>query len=92
MVALREGLRVPLNVIEDHRNQVSEVSFFPSRPADVPDQPLEPCPVPESTTAVDPCRRASGGLVDSKDNIFRHRGQNGMPCLGHPGRQMRALT
>jgi len=92
MVALREGLRVPINVIEDHRKQVSEVSFFPSRTADVLDEPLEPCPIPDSTTAVHPCRRASGGFMDSKNDIFRHRGQNGMTCLGHPGRQMRAVT
>jgi len=74
MVALREGLRIPINVIEDQRNHVSEVSLFPTRTADVFDQPLEPCPVPDSTTAVHPCRWASGGFVDSKNDIFGHGG------------------
>ncbi|MGQ0797459.1 MAG: hypothetical protein ACT4OI_06330 [Methanobacteriota archaeon] len=90
MIALREGLRVTINVIEDHRDKVSEVSLFLTCTADVLDQPLESRPIPDTTTAVLPCCWASRHFVDPKNDVFRHRGENVVACLGHLALEVRS--
>jgi len=74
MVALRERLRVAINVVKDHRDEVAKVRLHAASPSDVLDESLEPCLVPDSAAAVSSCHLASRGLVNPKNDIFCHCG------------------
>ena len=76
MVALRERLRVTINIVKDHRDEVAKVRLQAASPSDVLDETLEPCLVPDSATAVSSCHLASRGLVNPENDIICHCGKD----------------
>ncbi len=73
MIAFRERLRVTINIVEDHRDEVSKVGLHEASRSDIFNESPEPGPVLDSTTAVSSCHLASRGLVNPKNDIFCHR-------------------
>ena len=47
-------MRIPINVIEDHRNDVSKVPLPPTTVTDVLNEPFETRPASDANTAVAP--------------------------------------
>jgi len=76
VVAFRERLRVAIDIVEDHRDEVSKVGLHEVSRSDIFNESPEPCPVPDSTTAVSSCHLASCGLVNPKHNIFCQCGED----------------
>ena len=82
MVTFRERLRITINIVEDHRDEVSKVGLQEASRSDIFNESSEPYPVPDSTTAVSSRHLASCGLVNSNHNIFCHRGQDFVSASG----------